>query len=127
MSPLLNNSAIFENTNLVCITNGAEPMGDHNTSTGDLTQVVVHQPFRQGIEVAGCFVKDQDSGVMGQGPGQGDALELASRKPGSSLAYQCFISHRHLDYFVMNSRKLRRLDYRFQRHRWIIESYVLAN
>jgi hypothetical protein len=77
--------------------------------------------------MAGGFVKDQDSGLMGQGPGQGDSLDLAPRKSGSPFPHRGFVSHRHLEYFVMNSRNLGRLDYSLKGDPWIIESYALAN
>src|ERR687895_2733326 len=127
VGPTFNNPSLFEDANHVSITNSTQPLGNDNTGTRQLAQVVVHQPFRDCIEMAGCLVKDQNYWVVRQGTGQGDALELSPRKSGSSLAYHCLVPHRHLDYFVINGGNLGRPGYSLQRESRVIESNVLAD
>jgi hypothetical protein len=82
MRSLLDDSALVQNDDAVCIADRREPMRDHDT------RAAFQQHFKRGlnflfgktIDIGGRLVEDQDAGIGDQCPGKVDQLALSVDK-----------------------------------------------
>jgi len=82
------NAAVTNGNNAVGVCKWRSAMGDEETGfiPEVLAEVVHHLHFGGGIEGGGCFIQNQNGGVLQQGAGQRQALPFARGKPASSGA-----------------------------------------
>ncbi len=83
-------------------------MGDHQDGPAlhQHLQSLLHLMLRFGIQGRGCFIQQQDGGILQQCPGNGNSLTLPSGQPGASLAGQSPVSLRQTFDEIMNVRRL---------------------
>lgn len=76
----LHNASIAQDTDEVSPLNGAQPVGynEHSATPCGPVQSLLYHSLRFRIQGAGGFVQHQDAGVLDQGPGDGNALFLAT-------------------------------------------------
>src|SRR5262245_20023534 len=70
---------------------------------------------RSRVQAAGCLVEDQDAGALEERAGDGDALLLAARKPGTVLADFRLVALRQLLDRVVDLRELAGLHHLVER------------
>ena len=78
--------------------------GDYGMSSVNFADGLLDMPFGIGIHRRGSLVEYYDGRVAQYGARYRKPLLLPSRKPHSALADLCFISVRHLEYFLVNMR-----------------------
>lgn len=80
MSTPLDNTAILYHQNLIGVLDGSQPVGDGEDCFPlcQSGQSLLDQVFILRVYAGGRFIKDDDRGVLQNGPGDGDALLLSS-------------------------------------------------
>lgn len=85
--------SITHDTDEVSSLNGAQPVGndEHSATPSGPIQRLLHHSLRLCIQSTGGFIQNQDSGVLDQGAGDGDALFLTTGQSYTSLTWICEI------------------------------------
>ena len=85
----------------VTLANGLQTMGNGDTCTLHLCQMVGHAALRHIVKCRRSLIKEHDVRTLYQGTGQEDALSLTSRNAPSIFRNKSLKSVRHpLDVFV---------------------------
>lgn len=87
--PHLHDASVTHDTDEIRRLDGAQPVGDdqHGATPGDPIQRLLHHSLGLCIQSTGGFIQNQDSGVLDQGSGDGDALLLTAGQSYTSLTW----------------------------------------
>ena len=78
MGARIGHGALLQHTDLVCIHNGVEPVGDDEDrlAPDHFSDGLIHLLLVLRVHESGGLVQDHDGGVFQDCPGQGNALPL---------------------------------------------------
>ena len=98
MAAGLCNLAFLYHDNPIGIADRTESMGDdqHGSTRANLTHIVLNDFFRLVIEGTRGLVKNQDTRIGDERPGDGDALALSAGQSGAVLAHHGVVALRQL-------------------------------
>jgi len=113
MRPSLNNSTIIQNQNSIRIYNSAETVGDYHGGAPfkDCDHAALDVAFDFGIKRGCGFVKNQELGIMVQGAGDTNPLNLSAGYAGASLAYDIFFQASLAVQICKSAKKSNETDY----------------
>lgn len=69
---------MFEHNDVVCVSDGTEPVGNNDPGDRERGEVGVNRCFRQGVELARGLVEDQDARLQQQSACECKALLLSA-------------------------------------------------
>ena len=80
VASILRQASVLEHVDAVGVTNGGEPMSDHNGGaiTGDSFQRTLDSSFSFVVDRRGCLIEHQDGRVVQHRPGDRDPLSLTA-------------------------------------------------
>src|SRR5579883_234571 len=81
----LHDTSVVEYDDHVGVADRAQAVSDNNLRTGNRAQILLHLLLRQNIQVTGCFIKQQNGRVVGDGPGQRESLALPAGERAAPL------------------------------------------
>src|SRR5881409_1485353 len=86
--PLLAQLALVQHEDAIRVLDGREAVGDDDRGAAaeELRERVLDQPLGLRIDARGRLIEDEDGRIVGQCPGEGEELTLASGEVAAPLA-----------------------------------------
>ena len=105
MGTVFHDAALVHDQDHVRVLHGSQAVGDHEDGPAlpHLPDGIQDVFFGEGVQSAGGFVKDQDTGVHQHGPADGDLLPLSAGKGVAPFADDGFVTGLHLHDEVMGA------------------------
>ena len=109
MRPRFGDLAGLDGDDAVALPHRRQAVGDddHGAPLRDARQVILDDLFAFGVQRRGRFVEDQDTRIVDQRAGNGDALALAARQVAAALVDDRVIAVGELEDELMCASQLR--------------------
>ena len=89
----LHEKAFIKHQDQIGIAHCAQPVSNHDSSTGEITQILIDDAFGYGVQITGRLVKQKNGGMMDQRAGNGQPLALPTGQVNAAFCDNCFIAH----------------------------------